>query len=305
MGSWNKTCGLSNLPIMGGEDTYVFVLERVNTIDDHCYSAHLYRPLLLPFEITYNDYGGGENLGGAALPVIMKALETHLVEVPQGENEYHDIAVMRKDWSPELFFRAVREHRLQISHPLHGPTQIEFVMMRRDVLDDLIMNYEFEEYVGRGKGMSGHDNSYVRYTFGDVVADVEPLLAHMRRILQDEKWVFGRMHMVLHQLLEQEGVANRAAQWLRHDLGYRYSSGLLHIRDHILEVLMQAETLTACELMIGHLKGMFVDTFMESTRKSWIPGGQEGSQSQDYAPYRALMHSMNKVMEARDADWDE
>lgn len=28
MGSWNKTCGLTNLPIMCGEKTYVFVLER-------------------------------------------------------------------------------------------------------------------------------------------------------------------------------------------------------------------------------------------------------------------------------------
>jgi hypothetical protein len=29
MGCWNKTCGLTNLPIMCGEKTYVFVLERV------------------------------------------------------------------------------------------------------------------------------------------------------------------------------------------------------------------------------------------------------------------------------------
>jgi len=42
---------------------------------------------------------------------------------------------------------------------------------------------------------------------------------------------------------------------------------------------------------------------MEITRKSWIPGSNEGSQSQEYEPYRVLMAAMNKVMAARDAEY--
>lgn len=68
-----------------------------------------------------------------------------------------------------------------------------------------------------------------------------------------------------------------------------------------MELLMKGDRDLARDLMVEHLKGMFVNTFMEITRKSWIPGGQEGSQQQEYDPYRALMASMNKVMDARDS----
>jgi hypothetical protein len=75
MGCWNKTCGLSNLPILHGERTYVFVMEQVNSVGDHCYSTHLYRPVLLPFESTYNDYGGGEDEHFRADEILCEVLE--------------------------------------------------------------------------------------------------------------------------------------------------------------------------------------------------------------------------------------
>ena len=53
MGCWNKTCGLTNLHIKAGERAYVFVLEK-DEDDSHCYTTHMYKPLLLPFETTYN-----------------------------------------------------------------------------------------------------------------------------------------------------------------------------------------------------------------------------------------------------------
>ena len=68
---------------------------------------------------------------------------------------------------------------------------------------------------------------------------------------------------------------------------------------------MQGDRAQARELLIEHMKALFVNKFMESTRKSWIPGSQEGSQSQAYAPYRALMVSMNKVITAAEAEYED
>lgn len=304
MGCWNKTCGLTNLPIMCDEKTYVFVLERAKEIHNHCYSTHLYRPLLLPFISTYNDYGAGEDSEGVALPVIMDGLKKHLVEMPVGENKYHDIAVSRDAWNEELFFESVHERRLRVNYRHDGETEVEFVMMRKDVVDDLLDTYEFEEYLGEGKGTCGYKNCYERYRFADLVRDVDLLLDSSIRTMKEMDWKWPRLDMVVFAYQEKNGERNRAANWLRHDLGYRFS-GIVQIRDHITELLMKGDRDLARDLMVEHLKGMFVNTFMEITRKSWIPGSQEGSQGQEYEPYRSLIASMNRVIAARDAEYGD
>ena len=300
MGCWNKTCGLTNLPIICGEQTYVFVLERAKEIHDHCYSTHLYRPLLLPFVSTYNDYGGGEDSNGVAFAAIMDGIKKYLVEMPVGENQYHDIAISRDEWGEELFFDAVHEHRLRINYYHHGEVETDFVMMRKDVVDDLAESYEFEEYLGEGKGTCGYKNCYTRYRFVDVANDVDAFLDATLRIMKEQEWRWPRVDMIAYQFLESEGVQNRVAKWLRHDSSYRFSN-IVPAREYIMELLMSGDRNAARELMIEHLKGMFVNTFMEMTRKSWIPGSQEGSQRQEYEPYRALMTSMKRTMDERDA----
>jgi hypothetical protein len=304
MGCWNKTCGLTNLPIMAGDETYVFVLERVKEILDHCYSTHLYRPLLLPFVSTYDDYGGGEDSKGAAFTVVMDGIKEVLVEMPQGENQYHDIAVTRDEWGEQLFFESVHEKRLRVKHGYHGETEVTFVMMRKDVVDNLLDTYEFEEYVGENEGTHGYKNSYERYRFADLVAGVDPLLEAIGRIMKEDEWRWPRMDMAVSRYLAEPGVRNRTATWLRHDESYRYSS-IVMVRSHIVELVAKGELATARELLIEHLKAMFVNTFMEITRKSWIPGSNEGSQQEDFKPYRALMASMNKAMAARDAKYGD
>jgi hypothetical protein len=276
----------------------------VTEISDHCYSTHLYRPLLLPFESMYNDYGGGEQSGGVTFPLIMNAIQKHLVEIPEGENEYHDIAVTRDTWGEELFFDAIHENRLQVNYRHDGVSDVSFVMMRKDVVDDLITTYEFDTYVGEGVGDHGWRNSYRKYKFSDVISDVDQVLDAVIRISQAEGWKYPRLDMVIFRLMEAPGVKNLAAMWLRHDDSYRFSN-LVYVRDHVLELIMQGDRAQARELLIEHMKALFVNKFMESTRKSWIPGSQEGSQSQAYAPYRALWVSMNKVITAAEAEYED
>lgn len=303
MGSWNKTCGLTNLPILYDEQTYVFVLERVNDPHDNCYSTYLYRPLLLPFVSTYDTYGGGEDSQGPAFDLVMSALKTRLVEMPQGENQYHDIAVTRDEWGEELFFRAVHENRLYVSSH-QGQTQVCFVMMRKDVVDDLISNYEFEEYVGAHKGTHGYNNSYVKYRVADVVNDIPGFFDAIEEMQRGSPDRFPRMDMMAFRYLDKHPRGNRAAVLMQHDLGYRYSS-IVYIREHIMELLSTGDRTQAHAVMVEHVKGMFVEKFMEMTRKTWIPGGFEGSQAQDHDPYRALVASMAKVMDAYDAEYAE
>lgn len=302
MGCWNKTCGLSNLHITAGTPVYVFVLERNKTYDQ-CYSTGLFSPLLLPFESVYDDYGGGEDSSGVALPFVMKGLKDELIEMELGENEYHDIAVKKEGFDDKLFFEACHEDRMQIRGRFDAePTQVYFTMMRKDVVDAILETRKIEEYVGNGKGTHGWGNNYAYVTFADIVASVRPLL---EQLLEDmsktenefiRSMIFERMHKYRDQF--------EAAKWLSGD-GHRYSRivDIRQVAARALEIGTLESVNKLQELLVEYLKGVYIDNFMHATRKSWIPGGHEGSQSTSGGALKLLGKVISDVVDKERADW--
>ena len=310
MGCWNKTCGLTNLHIKAGERAYVFVLEK-DEDDSHCYTTHMYKPLLLPFETTYNDYGGGENSSGIAFELIMQGIKNSLHEMPLGENKYHDIAVTKEEFGEELFFDAVHEGRLFRKGHYSDPVKLEYVMFRKDVVDHILEHRVIEKYVGDGKGTGGWGNNYIYYKFSDIVADILPLLQEIcDRIAQEkasgiDKTMFKLLGGI--EYLFDYNHPNLAAKWLRGE-GYRYSR-IVDMKSAIGELFAQdtpteEQILNLEALLTEYIKGVFIDGFMHETRKSWYPAGHEGSQNQEHKPYRLLISAMNEVLDREKAEWE-
>jgi hypothetical protein len=299
MGCWNKTCGLSNLHITHGKEAYVFVLEQQRLNDSHCYATHLYAPLLLPFVTEYNDYGGGENSSGPGLPFVMAGIKDALLEVEEGDNKYHDIAVKKEAFNEELFFEAVHEGRLY-KHNRYAVdeddhTKIEYVMFRKDIVDHILENRVIEKYTGDG---------YIKYKFTDIVADILPMLQEITEmVIADGERAQFKILGGLEYMFDWKH-PNLAAQWLRGD-GFRYSR-IVDMK-FVLSTLFEdgappeEQVLKVKALLTEYLKGVFIDAYMEVTRKSWIPAGHEGSQSQDNDEYRLLINAMTIVMDAEDA----
>jgi hypothetical protein len=308
MGCWNKTCGLSNLHITAGTPVYVFVLEK-NKDYDHCHSTGLFAPLLLPFESVYDDYGGGEDSSGPALDYIMNMIKKDLVEMEVGENQYHDIEVKKEGFGPEKFFEAVHEDRLSIQGRFRDePTQLYFTMMRKDIVDDILASRTIEEYVGDGKGTCGYGNNYVKYKFADIVADIRPLLNEaMEKIAkakEDNETLanymlydgFGGMFPYSHP--------NKVAKWLRGD-SYRYSR-IVDMKAVIrrgLEIGTVESINKLEEILTEHVKAIYIDGFMNSARKTWIPGGHEGSQSMSGGALRLLAKATINALDKEHAEW--
>ena len=307
MGSWNKTCGLSNLHITAGTPVYVFVLEK-NKDYDHCHSTGLFAPLLLPFESVYDDYGGGENSSGPALDYIMNMIKKDLVELEAGENQYHDIEVKREGFTPEKFFEAVHEDRLSIkSHRNAEPTQLYFTMMRKDIVDDILATREIQDYVGDGKGTCDYNNNYVRYRFEDIVADIRPLLNEAMEKIADAKDNPTLASYMLYDGFEgmfPYGHPNKVAKWLRGD-SYRYSR-IVDMKAVIrrgLEIGTVESINKLEEILTEHVKAIYIDGFMNSARKTWIPGGHEGSQSTSGGALRLLAKATIDVLDKERAEW--
>lgn len=306
MGCWNKTCGLSNLHITAGEQAYVFVLEKNKDASDHCYATHLYSPLLLPFVTEYDDYGGGENSTGPGFPIIMEAIKQQLHEMELGENKYHDIAVTKESFGERLFFEAVHEGRLFRENHYGEPSRVEYVMFRKDVVDYILENRVIERYVGDGKGTCGWDNNYIQYKFADIVADILPMLKEMLEQVEKarEEGVTERMLFRLLGGIEymfDYGHPNLAVKWLRGD-NYRYSRivDMKQVFSKMFENPSEESVLDLEALLTEYLKGLFIDSFMEVTRKSWIPAGHEGSQSQERDEYRLLIAATEMVLDAEE-----
>lgn len=309
MGCWNKTCGLSNLHIYAGTPVYVFVLEDYRDGTD-CYTTSLFSPLLLPFTSEYNDYGGGKNSGGPGFEPIMLALKTRLIERNVGENEYHDIAVKRDAFNEELFFHAVHENRLMIGgHSSGKPVPVKFTMFRRDIVDEILQNHTFEEYVGRGAGNCGYDNNYVRVGYRDYVADIRPFLDSIVSEINDyrssgvnEKTERALFRSML--LFEQD--SNRAGKLLSR-IDHRYSR-LVNFKDighRLLADSSEENVQRLTELIAEYFKGVYIDMFMSAARKIWIPGGHEGSQGTSGDELRFLYAATVRALDREDEELDD
>jgi hypothetical protein len=304
MGSWSKTCGLSNLHITAGTPVYVFVLEK-NKDYNACYSTGLFAPLLLPFESVYDDYGGGEDSSGPALDYIMNMIKKDLIEMEVGENQYHDIEVKKEGFGPEKFFEAVHEDRLSIQGPRSEPTQLYFTMMRKDIVDDILENHRIQDYVGDGKGTCGYGNNYIKYKFADIVADIRPLLNDAMEIvgkIDKEERAF-KMLSGFDYLFDQD-YKNKVLKWMRSD-SYRHSR-IVDMKSVIrrgLEIGTVDSINKLEEILTEHVKAIYIDGFMDSARKTWIPGGHEGSQGMSGGALRLLGAATVRALDREKAEW--
>jgi hypothetical protein len=305
MGSWYKTCGLSNMAVTDGTEVMVFVLEKNNDETDRCYSTAFWSPSLLPFYSKYADYGGGCDDTGIALPYIMEGIKQSLVEMDLGDNEYHDIEIKKDKFDIELFYEAVHEGRLFKSDWRGNKQMIDFVMVRKDVADDILANFQREMYVGSGQGDCGYDNSYKLITFAKILEDLPEYMARLSEFLKPEGELDDRANAALMRMKFAGGLGtvyefkdtNLVGKWVRGD-GYRFS----RLADHneiVIDLMQAGKVKEATEFMVDLLKGMYLNCFMETTRRNWAPGGHEGSQGNEAHGYRIMAEATLRAL-ARD-----
>lgn len=306
MGCWNKTCGLSKLHIYAGDEVLVFAIEANNGRDkDRCYSTALYSPVLLPFYSKYDDYGGGEDSHGVGFDLLMAGIRSKLVEMPVGENSCHDIEIKREGFGEKEFFEYIHEGRLNVDCRYGDTNAVDFVMFRKDVVDDILTNYTVNHYVGNGEGTCGWENSYIDYTFADVVADIPAFIDEMERKMSDALTLeiykdvppAMRFALTIHRL---ENVfewrhPNKASWYIRND-SYRYSR-LVDTAEAIINAVASGDRIRATELLHDHLMAQFLDSFMHEVRAIWTPGCHEGSQSSNPVGYRALTAAINRALD--------
>ena len=282
MGCWNNTCGLSNLPILSGNEVYVFPILRDMRVSSLCYSTALYRPFLAPFVAEYDDYGGGENCSGIMLNSIIEVLKSRLVEKPLGKNEYHDVAVTRDGFDVDKFFESINKHRLEVSG--FSNSEVYFSMVQKDVVDRLWNEYSFRIFHNFGDSKN-KDYRYVTVSFADLFSMVPDYLEECNKFYDPKDH-----HNMFRSYFRSTG--SPLSGFLNEDY-YSQSSrffNLINISALVADVY-QVNKDDAIEICRIYLIGILVDAMMSATRKIWTPVMHQGSQNQDYDEYRL----MNKI----------
>ena len=326
MGCWNKTCGLSNLHINAGEEVYTFILQKSNVYESssHCYSTHLYQPIIVPFYSKYDDYGAGEENHGIGLNLILESLKKNLVEKEVGKNTYHDIAVKKENFDENLLFESMREGRLFVKN-LFGSleespeTKIEFLMMKKSVVDSILNNYKIEKctYIREIQKLI-----YNYESFNDIVKEIDKFIELVQKDLQQqEKFIesttnekdkdIAKIRMMLPQMWHYQSLCKqhnlKLEEWLRYDSDIMGggSSRLLNICQIFVDFLKENKIEEAKELLTDFLKGCFIMRFMEDTRRSWIPQCGEGSQNIEFDAHKLLSQTVLKIVEQEKKEREE
>lgn len=298
MGCYNKTCGLSNLPIYSGDEVYVFILEENSNKTDRCYTTAFWLPSLLPFYSKYNDYGDGEESSGAGLPILMNHLKHVIVEVSSDAND-KSAEVKRESFDVDKFFESVHEGRLAVNHWANESSQIDYVMFRKDVVDYILEHNVVQEYVGPDKGNTGWNSAYIDTTFSDILNDVDWFLDRMYTRLKEDKFFFHE------RLIDMSSGTHIDRHLGRHGLREYQQSVTFRLSEiaNLARRDMHRDDIKA--VLIDFLKGSYINYFMDRTRRHWAPGCHEGSQSGINPEYEVLIAATENSIKTIEKEFGE
>jgi hypothetical protein len=293
MGCWNKTCMVSNLHITAGQEVVVFLLKEENRNNnyDYCYINSYFVPCLLPFYGKYNDYGSVENCHGEGLNLLIEKVRENLVELEQGENEYHDIPAKKETFDIDQLFELDHEQRLFVSdkYDKHGKYMLTHVQIHKDIFDYIIENFKFKDY------KSNHSFDDVIKFLPDYISGVQEQIK-----LHEPIGPYSFREEILSLNYNQN---NLVAKYIYSFIRDNQTFGSFKVLT--IDMFEKMETDKLQLLLTDILKGVWINLFLHETRKPWIKTIGEGSQSCSHNGYRVLNKAIENVLNKEEDEENE
>lgn len=296
MGCWNGTCGLSQLPILAGDDIWAFLIGvrwgRYSDSGDqsgYCYPTDIGFPMSLPIYGKYNDYGGIDR--------IKENYNTKIIMDAYGEN-YKNIESFLND--------CVERDKFFLFNQYIEKYGVGLFMVHAELMDDLK-----SAKVSYGKKVTVYNTvkKDAEYFFQDAPAILEELNKTESKLRS--KGFFTGI-----ETLERKCRKVEYTNWFAHRFSGMGSNCIVDswepYRDFIMGLLKDKKTLsdqTVKELIVDTANLEVVNSSMHSLRKGWIPQSGKGSQSEEFDFYWKLTTGMrryiNKIIDERKEWYDE
>lgn len=335
MGCWNDTCAISNLHVGYGADVVVLMLLENRERKEFVYSNALYDVCPIPFYGKYDDYGGVDDCHGYGLNIVVEAIKSRLYEFGQGPNSLHDCVVNKSIFDVSLMFEADQKGRLGIEEAgrfngdeydlraLRGmdkkeeltPSQlfeldrlanklkkvdsfrqVTHVVIRKDVVDGIMENWYYEEYVGKEEGNKGYNNSYKHIYFKDVIASI-PEYINRVKVDHEESKSKGKISRLYGRKLFLYNDSCYAGVYMESfNRDSTMSFGLVYMSELINGLIDNEKWDELAVLAKEALTVYWLNMFMSHSRKLWSKQTTSGGQSSDGLPYEVLSNVILKVL---------
>lgn len=223
MGCWNETCGITQMPIEGGDKIRMVLLVEAEHWDEGgalYHSTDLWKPFGLPLKGTYDEYGRIEDIEEDALSdLLLESLKEIIVEVP---NRMGDIFKREElDWETVIDF--LTDEGLRVTDPNH----ISFIGKK---LDELLaeMKVKFPDLPSNGWSSERSD-----------------LSKQQKKAVKDDPSVVRMYHMMVHEDIYQALVnykvpSTRFSSWTDGNLRAELEAGaveyIANVRAHLAEI---------------------------------------------------------------------
>lgn len=205
MGCWNETCGMTQMPIEGGDPVRLFLIvehayPRHLGARDVCisYGTELWRPFGLPLKGTYDEYGRIENIEKDCMSdFLLESLREMVVEVP---NRMGDVFKREElDWETAIDF--LTDEGLRVTDPFD-------VANITKKLDKILAEV-------KAKVPDLPDNGWS--------SERSDMAKEQKKMLDDEPRVVTMYHMMVHEdvyqaILNYKVPAERFSSWTDGDI---------------------------------------------------------------------------------------
>jgi hypothetical protein len=313
MGCWNKTCGLSNLPIYAGTPVVMFVLTETPYVS-RSETTSFWWPILLPIHSTYNDYGGGEN-SSEELATVLSQLGPHTARPRVGKHWYHGSPVTL---TPELeasFFDQVHGQTLRVLDDFNRKrVLVDFVMFRKDIVEELTNRLLLRRLVIRKPSSEvAATSGYLEYTYSDLVSSIPIFVSRyvercnlLTSDMDSSVRTIGCSRELIKLLADTEEETSLAvlSAYIRSAIHTHQFTKYFHLIELLTTYVLTEQTHKITPLITGIVLGTFLDEFMRNTRRLWQPGCYEGSQSEVGNEYRVFSQIVLQLVESDSTRYD-
>ena len=229
MGCWNETCGLTQMPIEGGDPVRLFLLvqdSHPRTKEDCMmhYSTDMWRPFGLPLKGTYDEYGRIENIEEDVLSdFLLESLKEIIVEVPTRMGDVFKREEL--DWTTAIEF--LTDEGLRVTDPFHHSHITKRLNEILAKVKELVPNLP--------------ENGWS--------TDRSKLADEQKQAVEDDPQVVTMYHMMVHEdvyqaLLNYKVPAERFSSWTGGDIKEAIREGAKKYVAQVREELAEMEKMS-------------------------------------------------------------
>lgn len=307
MGCWNGTCGVSQLPILGGDKVKAFLLlqskyQREVMGSGTSSSTSYFSPWFFPITAEYNDYGSIENITNDwNSKYMLEKFQEWLLSgevklLDRMECEVSSVDIEKFQTVNEIFdcvergSLSVKNHHEKFDKsqnkwvPVGGYLKIGIFLVLEDVFDAMVN--ESEQFMRREDGDSEFHAEFYKTDREKAIEAIEKV----RLNYGDEKTMDELAGCVYGYHVDR----------ILGDVSERTNSF-----KHYKSILYNPKSISIDEFMSKLNESDSFSTAMSFLRKMWMPQTGQGSQSEELCFNKALINIMSEHIEKRNVQLEE